>query len=460
MGEVRPVLRPPPREGLYGKDVAGEAPCQRWRLNIKLPSVGSLRGGGVVSEVWLEIPIDDVETPRITILVPAMNEQETIGTFISWCHEGLAEAGVPGEIVIVDSSTDDTPNVAVAGGARVVHTEPKGLGAAYIEGIKWIRGDFVILGDADCTYDFRKLSEFLAAWQAGNTFVMGSRFKGSIEPGAMPKLHQYFGTPVTTWMLNRIFGSDFSDIHCGMRGVDAETLRAMSISSPSWQYASEMIIKSVEMELPTAEVPINFYADRGDRESHMKRKGRLEPFRAGWQNVKAMLTYGAPYFLLRPGQAVFLLGLILFTALALGPIDIGSVEFSSTTQLVGAFLILLGLQMVLLARVAQGVTDYRGVRRATLSSRYDLNRMLKLCSMMCIVGALFLVPVLSYYVNNGLRLDALASWEASAAIGGITLVIASFCIFTAALVIQIVNTRFQELSAEIRVSEISSRPVA
>lgn len=400
-----------------------------------------------MAEAWIEVPREDVDAPTITILVPAMNEHETIETFIEWCHEGLEEAGVPGEIVIVDSSSDDTPKLAVAGGARVLHTEPRGLGAAYIEGIKWVRGDFVILGDADCTYDFRKLSDFLKAWEAGNTFVMGSRFKGSIEPGAMPKLHQYFGTPVTTWMLNRIFGSHFSDIHCGMRGVDADTLRAMSISSPSWQYASEMIIKSVEMELPTAEVPINFYADRGTRESHMKRKGRLEPFRAGWQNVKAMLTYGAPYFLLRPGQVVFAVGLLLFLALALGPIDIGSIELSSTTQLVGAFLILLGLQMVLLARVAQGVTDYRGVRRASLSARYDLNRMLRLCSLMGVVGLLLFIPVIRSYVTNDLRLDALAPWEASAATGGITLVIASFCVFTAALVIQVVNTRFLEMTA-------------
>ena len=398
-------------------------------------------------ESHLEIPDADCPEPMISILVPAMNERETIETFIEWCHEGLSEAGVPGEIIIVDSSSDDTPELALAAGARVLHTEPKGLGAAYIEGIKCVRGDFVMLGDADCTYDFRQLSEFFNAWKAGNAFIMGSRFKGSIAPGAMPKLHQYFGTPVTTWMLNRIFGSQFSDIHCGMRGVEADALRAMSISSPSWQYASEMIIKSVEMELPTTEVAINFYADRGTRESHMKRKGKLEPFRAGWQNVKAMLTYGAPYFLFRPGQVVFSIGLLLFLVLALGPIRVGSVEFSSTTQLVGAFLALLGLQMVLLARVAQGITDYRGLRRASLSARYNLNRMLKLCLLMVLAGGLLLVPMLRSYVANDLRLSALEPWEASASIAGVTLVVASFCVFTAALVVQVVNTRFLEIAA-------------
>lgn len=398
-----------------------------------------------MSQAWLEAPVDDVVDPVITVLVPAMDERETISTFIEWCHEGLVDAGLPGEIVIVDSSSDETPRLALAGGARVVHTEPKGLGAAYIEGIKWIRGSFVILGDADCTYDFRELGRFVEQWNAGSKFVMGSRFKGSIEDGAMPRLHRYFGTPVTTWMLNRIFGSKFSDIHCGMRGVDADALRAMTISSPSWEYASEMIIKAIEMELPISEVPIHFYADRGTRQSHMKRRGPLEPFRAGWRNVKAMLTFGAPYFLRRPGQIILALGALLFLGLALGPVDIGSLQFSSTTQLVGAFLLLLGLQMILLATVAQVVTDYNGRRRLALRARFDLNRMLTLCSGMGALGVLAWIPLVRNYLANDRQLVDLAAWESSMALGGMVLIIAAFCIFTAALVVQLVSARIAEL---------------
>jgi len=398
-----------------------------------------------VGHAWLEVPEADVPDPVITVLVPAMDEAETIGTFIEWCHEGIADAGLPGEIIIVDSSKDETPRIALAGGARVLHTEPRGLGAAYIEGIRWVRGSFVVLGDADCTYDFRELARFVEQWQAGSTFVMGSRFKGSIEDGAMPRLHRYFGTPVTTWMLNRIFGSRFSDIHCGMRGVDAEALRAMTISSPSWEYASEMIIKAVEMELPTSEVPIDFYADRGTRQSHMKRKGPLEPFRAGWRNVKAMLTFGAPYFLRRPGQVILALGALLFLGLALGPVDIGSLQFSATTQLVGAFLLLLGLQMILLATVAQVVTDYHGRRRLALAARFDLNRMLLTCSLTTLLGVLLWIPLVGNYLANDRQLIDLAPWQFSMALGGIVLIIAAFCLFTAALVIQLVSARIAEL---------------
>lgn len=405
-----------------------------------------------MSHAWLEKPEQDVPDPVITVLVPAMDEAETIGTFIEWCHEGIADAGLPGEIVIVDSSSDETPRLALAGGARVVHTEPKGLGAAYIEGITWVRGSFVILGDADCTYDFRELARFVEQWQSGSKFVMGSRFKGSIADGAMPRLHQYFGTPVTTWLLNRIFGSRFSDIHCGMRGVDADALRDMMISSTSWEYASEMIIKAVEMELPTSEVPIDFYADRGSRQSHMKRKGPLEPFRAGWRNVKAMLTFGAPYFLLRPGQLILLIGAVLFLGLALGPVDIGSLQFSATTQLVGAFLVLLGLQMILLATVAQAVTDYNGRRRMALARRFDLNRMLVACASAAIVGVLLWIPLVGNYLSHDRQLKDLAAWETSMALAGIMLIIAAFCVFTAALVIQLVSARIIELLSVRRTS--------
>ena len=138
------------------------------------------------------------ESPEVTILIPAVDEELTIADFVAWCHEGLREAGAVGEVLIVDSSSDRTGEFALAGGARVLTTPKRGLGRAYIDALPYVRGKYVIMGDADCTYDFRKLAPFVDAMRSGTEYAMGSRWKGSIEPGAMPALHRYFGTPATT----------------------------------------------------------------------------------------------------------------------------------------------------------------------------------------------------------------------------------------------------------------------
>ncbi len=155
--------------------------------------------------------------------------------------------------------------MAHAAGARVLRVPKRGLGRAYVDAIPYIRGAWVLMGDADCTYDFRLLAPFAEKFQQGYEFVMGSRWQGTIEPGAMPWLHQHVGTPVTTWILNRLFSSKFSDIHCGMRGITLDALEQMNLQSDSWEYASEMVLKSVQMELRTAEVPVRFLKDQEGR---------------------------------------------------------------------------------------------------------------------------------------------------------------------------------------------------
>ena len=140
---------------------------------------------------------------------------------------------------------------------------------------------------------------------------MGSRWLGSIEPGSMPALHRYLGTPVTTWILNLLYGSHFSDIHCGMRGIRTDSLRRMRLQSRSWEYASEMVLKSVHMRLQTTEVPVRFLRDREGRLSHHKRAGWFSPFQAAWINLRSMFIYGADFFLLRPGLVMILLGLLV-----------------------------------------------------------------------------------------------------------------------------------------------------
>src|SRR5258707_7153495 len=179
----------------------------------------------------LLIPDEDVARPEISIVIPALNEQITISEFVDWCKQGLKAAGVDGEILIIDSSTDNTAVLALARGARVLKSPKRGLGRAYIDALPFIRGKFILMGDCDCTYDFRELEPFIAKFRAGAEFIMGSRFRGYIEPGSMPPLHRYLGTPVTTWILNIIFHSRFSDIHCGMRGIAKDALDRMGLRS-------------------------------------------------------------------------------------------------------------------------------------------------------------------------------------------------------------------------------------
>src|SRR6202163_4840122 len=303
-------------------------------------------------DIRLLVPAADVADPEVTILVPALNEEITIGRFVDWCRQGIAASGARVEILIVDSSTDRTPQIAQAGGARVLRVPKRGLGRAYIDAIQYIRGRFVIMGDADCTYDFREIKPFIEAFRAGAEFVMGSRFKGSIAPGAMPPLHRYFGTPVTTFVLNLMFGSRFSDIHCGMRGIIRAALQRMDLRSQGWEYASEMVLKSVHMRLDTTEVPIHFLKDPEGRLSHMKRRGWLEPWRAGWMNLRAMLIYGVNFFLVRPGALLLVVGLAFLVPLTFGPVTIGTLQLSLNTMLLTMAIATLGLSMLYFGGVA------------------------------------------------------------------------------------------------------------
>src|SRR5262245_14867987 len=312
-------------------------------------------------ELQLLFPDNDVTDPELSIVIPALNEELTIGQFVDWCHEGLRHAHIKGEILIVDSSSDRTAEIALSKGARVLKAPKRGLGRAYIDALPFIRGKYVLMGDADCTYDFRKLTPFMESFRCGDEYVMGSRFRGYIERGAMPPLHQYLGTPVTTWILNVLYASRFSDIHCGMRGITRRALVRMDLQSQSWEYASEMVLKSVRMNLRTAEVPVHFLKDPEGRLSHHKRAGWLSPWHAAWINLKAMFVYGADFFLYRPGLVLLSCGLLLTIPMTFGPIAVGPITFSLYWMLFGLTLAVLGLHGFYVGSLVRILYDYEGV---------------------------------------------------------------------------------------------------
>jgi glycosyltransferase involved in cell wall biosynthesis len=386
-------------------------------------------------ELSLLTPDDDVANPEVTILVPSLNEELTIGTFVDWCREGIAASGAAVEILIVDSSTDRTPEIARDRGARVLRTPKRGLGRAYIDAIPFVRGKFIIMGDADCTYDFRQIAPFIEAFRKGYDFVMGSRFKGSIEDNAMPPLHRYFGTPLTTWILNRMFASRFSDIHCGMRGISVDALLRMDLRSQGWEYASEMVLKSVHMELPTTEVPIHFLKDPDGRLSHMKRRGWMEPWRAGWRNLQAMFVYGFDFFLIWPGFLLLALGLIIMLPLLAGPMSIAGVRFSSNAMLFAMALAVLGQSMLVSAAIGRVIFDYSGRVQPRFERLLPYNATIWGTVVAVLAGVLLAFPLFDSYVESGYVLPEIGV-ETNWAVFGIWIITTAFQIFISGLMIR------------------------
>ena len=383
----------------------------------------------------LLIPRDDVADPEISIVIPALNEQITISDFIDWCHLGLRNAGVDGEILIVDSSTDGTAELALARGARVLKTPKRGLGRAYIDALPFIRGKFILMGDCDCTYDFRELAAFVERYRDGYEYVMGSRFLGYIEPGSMPALHQYFGTPGTTWILNVLYATKFSDIHCGMRGITTDAFARMELMSQSWEYASEMVLKSVRMRLRTAEVPVRFLKDMDGRLSHHKRSGWSSPWQAAWINLRAMFVYGADFFVFRPGMVMLALGLLLTLPLSLGPVTIGPITFSLYWMLFGLTLSIVGLQSFYLGCLAQVLCDYTGAARDRWLRIFRYTRSVFASVALCLAGLGFLSFLIVRYVRLGFSLSGDQKPYDHLAVTGLLLIIAGFLNFAFTLVL-------------------------
>lgn len=390
----------------------------------------------------LLLPQKDVSEPELTILIPAMNEELTVGEFVAWCHEGMRKAGVVGEILIVDSSSDRTAEIALEGGARVLKTPRRGLGRAYIDALPYIRGRYVVMGDADCTYDFRDVGLFVEAMRQGAEYAMGSRWRGSIEPGAMPKLHQYFGIPITTMILNVLFGSRFSDIHCGMRGITRDALLRMGLESQSWEYASEMVLKSVRMALKTVEVPVTFLKDRDGRLSHHKRAGWFSPFHAAWINLRAMFVHGAEFFLLKPGVLMLAVGLLLTLPLSFGPIRIGPVTLDLIAMFIGVVLSVIGLQSIYFGCLAHVFLDYTDRNRERLRRLFDYTKAVSVSAVLFLVGLTLDAVFVVYYVQNSFLLPDSGAPINHLAITGLLLMATGFSTFCFTLLLHATRVRY------------------
>lgn len=300
--------------------------------------------------------------PELTILMPCLNEAETIATCVAKARSFLQRAGIAGEVLVTDNgSTDGSQDIARATGARVVPIARRGYGAALIGGVEAARGRYVIMGDADDSYDFSRLDAFVARLRAGDQLVMGNRFQGGIASGAMPPLHRYLGNPVLSFIGRLLFRSDIGDFHCGLRGFDRDAVRALGLVSPGMEFASEMIVKAELARLRIAEVPTTLSPDGRSRRPH------LRTWRDGWRHLKFLLLMSPRWLLLYPGLTLFLLGTLAQVAILRGPIVIAGVGFDIHTMLYSAGATILGLQLMIFGLLARAVGCVKGVLPATPS---------------------------------------------------------------------------------------------
>lgn len=281
---------------------------------------------------------------ELTVLMPCLNEAQTIGSCIAKARTFLDGSGIPAEVLIADNgSTDGSQAIAAAAGARVVHVPTRGYGAALLAGTRAARGRYVIMGDSDDSYDFSALGGFVAALRSGYQLVIGNRFAGGIHPGAMPPLHRYLGNPVLSFIGRLFFRSPVHDFHCGLRGFDREAILRLGLNSPGMEFASEMVVKATLGGLRITEVPTTLSPDGRGRPPH------LRSWRDGWRHLRFLLIHAPAWLFMLPGIALVTLGLTLAVPLAMGPLDVGSFTLDIHTLLYATVMITVGLQMWLFA---------------------------------------------------------------------------------------------------------------
>jgi len=293
----------------------------------------------VLEKVASNAELTDV-TPVVSVVMPCLNEEETLGRCVEKAFRGLENVGLPGEVIVADNgSTDRSVEIADAGGARVIHVPRQGYGHAYLAGFAAARGRYLVMGDSDDTYDFTELGQLISPLQSDDhDYVLGSRFQGQILPGAMPWMHQYIGNPVLTWVLNRLFGLNVSDAHSGMRAFTRDAYDRMQVQSTGMEFASELIINAARADLRVTEVPITYYPRGGE--------SKLRSFRDGWRHLRFMLLRSPDWLFLAPGLLLLVVGLLLMLALVLGPLPFAGHDWDVHALILGCLCAVLGAQVL------------------------------------------------------------------------------------------------------------------
>lgn len=377
---------------------------------------------------------------ELTVLMPCLNEVETVATCVGKAVAFLERTGIQGEVLVADNgSSDGSVELARGAGARLVHVAQKGYGSALLGGLQAARGRYVIMADADDSYDFSQLDAFVASLRAGNTMVIGHRFRGGIRPGAMPFLHRYLGNPLLSFAGRLFFASPVGDFHCGLRGVERAAALKLGLCAPGMEFASEMIVKATLASWRIAEVPTVLSPAGRSRPPH------LRSWRDGWRHLRFLLMMSPRWLMLYPGLCLIGLGAAAELAILRGPVVIDGVGFDIHTMLYAAGATVLGIQLVLFSLVARTI----GVLKKLLPVSAPFARFLRVFSLergilagasMCLAGlGLAVYSVLSWAHTRLSALDPVTMMRV--AIPSVTLMLAGAEIIFASFLLGFIDIR-------------------
>lgn len=309
---------------------------------------------------------DKIDQVELTILMPCLNEAETLEVCITKAKNYLEKAGISGEVLIADNgSTDGSQQISTGLGARVVPVPEKGYGAALLGGIAAARGRYIIMGDADDSYEFSKLDAFVERLRDGADLVMGNRFQGGISAGAMPPLHKYLGNPVLSFLGRLFFKIKVGDFHCGLRGFNAESIKKLDLRTTGMEFASEMVVRSSLAGLRMDEVPTTLKPDGRSRPPH------LRSWRDGWRHLKFLLMYNPRWLFFIPGTVLCTLGVLLSALLFFGPLQIGgSLSLDLNTFVAACFMVATGIQLTTFGVLSRYYADITGILPANARSNW------------------------------------------------------------------------------------------
>jgi hypothetical protein len=372
------------------------------------------------------------ETVDVSVVIPCLNESETIATCIIKARRSMERAGLRGEVVVADNgSMDGSPEIAATAGARVVHETRKGYGSAYLAGFAAARGRFIVMGDGDDTYDFDEVDRFVEPLMDGADMVMGSRLRGTIHKGAMPPLHRYVGNPVLTGILNLFYRSGVSDAHCGMRAFKRDALRSLDLRTSGMEFASEMVIRASKAGLKIDEIPIEYHPRRGE--------SKLSTWSDGWRHLRFLLIHSPTHLFTIPGAVMSVIGLIAMIGV-LANFSVLGREWDIHAMIAGAMLVIAGSQAVALGLVARAYGVHHLGEHDPLferdDGRFTLERGILAGGALILVGLVIGAVIVAQWINRGfgaLGEEHLAVFSLTLVVVGIQTIFTSFLLSIVAL---------------------------